>query len=247
MTIPPRDPKSSPRPLVERQLLVKLESCVTERTERTRVVLNGTPSTPGAACSASGRAGACGRPDWSRGRSSPEAPLLTEGSQARGISRSLGTDGRRIGSPVNTRSLLLVGLLLPAGAALAATPAKTPKPSRVRITRAEPRPLPSLGQDPALRGNSAAGYAAVPIGESARRYTGEPISLDLKDADIRDVLLTFSRLARLNMVIDPDVRGSVTVRLEDVPWDQALEVILKVNGLGYVSGDIVPVGAPPSL
>ena len=83
---------------------------------------------------------------------------------------------------------------------------------------------------------------------SVRRYTGEPISLDLKDADIRDVLLTFSKLARLNMVIDPDVRGSVTVRLEDVPWDQALEVILKVNGLGYVlEGNIVRVGSPPGL
>jgi hypothetical protein len=64
----------------------------------------------------------------------------------------------------------------------------------------------------------------------------------------RDDVLTFSKLARLNMVIDPDVRGSVTVRLEDVPWDQALEVILKVNGLGYVlEGNIVRVGAPLKL
>jgi type IV pilus assembly protein PilQ len=49
-------------------------------------------------------------------------------------------------------------------------------------------------------------------------------------------------------VIDPDVRGSVTVRLENVPWDQALDVILKVNGLGYVlEGNIVRIGAPPRL
>ena len=48
--------------------------------------------------------------------------------------------------------------------------------------------------------------------------------------------------------IDPDVRGSVTVRLENVPWDQALEMILRVNGLGYVlEGNIVRVGAPPKL
>ncbi|MEO8347716.1 MAG: secretin and TonB N-terminal domain-containing protein [Acidobacteriota bacterium] len=108
--------------------------------------------------------------------------------------------------------------------------------------------MPSLGQDPALRRSATGGYRAVTLGEPVRRYTGEPISLDLKDADIRDVLLTFSRLARLNMVIDPDVRGSVTVRLEDVPWDHALEVILKVNGLGYVlEGNIVRVGAPPRL
>jgi len=86
------------------------------------------------------------------------------------------------------------------------------------------------------------------LGEPVRRWTGEPISLDLKDADIRDVLLTFSKLARLNMVIDPDVRGSVTVRLENVPWDQALEMILRVNGLGYVlEGNIARVGAPAKL
>jgi type IV pilus assembly protein PilQ len=101
-----------------------------------------------------------------------------------------------------------------------------------------------LGVDPALVRRSP-GYPAIAIGEEPRKYVGEPISLDLKDADIRDVLLTFSKLARLNMVIDPDVRGSVTVRLENVPWDQALEVILKVNGLGYVlEGNIVRVGAP---
>lgn len=150
---------------------------------------------------------------------------------------------------MNTRSLFLVGLLAVAHVAAASpAPAKTAKPSRARATRAEARPLPSLGQDPALRQKATAGYPAVALGEPVRRYTGEPISLDLKDADIRDVLLTFSRLARLNMVIDPDVKGSVTVRLEDVPWDQALEVILKVNGLSYVlEGNIVRVGAPPRL
>jgi type II secretory pathway component HofQ len=135
--------------------------------------------------------------------------------------------------------------LLVAAAAFAAPPGN-PKPSRVRVTRAVPRPLPVLGEDPALRRKT--GYPAIPIGEPTRRFTGEPISLDLKDADLRDVLLTFSRLARLNMVIDPDVRGSVTVRLENVPWDQALEVILKVNGLGYaLEGTIVRVGAPGKL
>jgi len=105
-----------------------------------------------------------------------------------------------------------------------------------------------LGEDSALRRAGSGGYPAVVIGEAPRRYVGEPISLDLKDADIRDVLLTFSRLARFNMVVDPDVRGSVTVRLENVPWDQALEVILKVNGLGCVlEGSIVRVGAPSRL
>ena len=77
---------------------------------------------------------------------------------------------------------------------------------------------------------------------------GEPISLDLKDADLKDVLRTFAELARLNIVIDPEVKGSVTVRLNDVPWDQALDVILQVNGLGYVlEGNVLRVGEPRKL
>jgi type IV pilus assembly protein PilQ len=145
---------------------------------------------------------------------------------------------------VKFRSPLPVVLLLVSVPVFALPAAKKP---RVRIVRAPAtRPLPVLGEDPSLRRGS--GYPAVVIGEPARRYTGEPISLDLKDADIRDVLFTFSKLARLNMVIDPEVRGSVTVRLENVPWDQALEMILKVNGLGYVlEGNIVRVGSPAKL
>jgi type II secretory pathway component HofQ len=147
---------------------------------------------------------------------------------------------------VKIRLPLLAAVLLAAAPALA-MPA--PKKSRIRVSRGQSmRPLPVIGEDPALRRGAGSGYPAVVIGEPVRRFTGEPISLDLKNADIRDVLLTFSRLARLNMVIDPDVRGSVTVRLENVPWDQALEVILKVNGLGYVlEGNIVRVGAPGKL
>ena len=151
------------------------------------------------------------------------------------------------------RFVLLVAAFLAASLTLAAP--RKPQPaarSRARVSRVSPvtptRPLPVLGEDPLLRRAGTGGYPAITLGEPAQRFRGEPISLDLKDADIRDVLLTFSKLARLNMVIDPDVRGSVTVRLENVPWDQALEVILKVNGLGYVlEGSMVRVGSPAKL
>jgi hypothetical protein len=147
---------------------------------------------------------------------------------------------------VKIRLPLLAAFLIAAAPALAMPAAKK---SRIRVSRGQStRPLPVIGEDPALRRSAGGGYPAVVSGEPVRRFTGEPISLDLKDADIRDVLLTFSRLARLNMVIDPDVRGSVTVRLENVPWDQALDVILEVNGLGYVlEGNIVRIGAPTRL
>ena len=80
------------------------------------------------------------------------------------------------------------------------------------------------------------------------RWAGEKISLDLKDADLRDVLHTFSQLTGLNIVVDPEVRGAVTVRLHDVPWDQALELIVRTNGYGEVlEGNILRVGLPSKL
>ena len=77
----------------------------------------------------------------------------------------------------------------------------------------------------------------------APRYTGAPISLNLRDADLADVLKTFAEISGLNIVVYPEVRGTVTVSLTDVPWDQALDVILRVNGYGYVvEGRVVRIG-----
>jgi len=75
-----------------------------------------------------------------------------------------------------------------------------------------------------------------------RRFTGNPVSLDFQGADLRAVLRTFSEISGLNIVIDPAVSGSVDVALRDVPWDQALDIILRANKLGYlVDGTIVRI------
>lgn len=66
-----------------------------------------------------------------------------------------------------------------------------------------------------------------------KRYTGRRISLDLQDADLVNVLRLFAEIANLNMIISPDVKGKVTVRMVNIPWDQAMDIILKMNGLGY--------------
>jgi type IV pilus assembly protein PilQ len=55
--------------------------------------------------------------------------------------------------------------------------------------------------------------------------------LSLKDADLRELLRSFAKLGCFNLVLDPGVQGEVTVELHDVPWDQALSVILKTHGL----------------
>jgi len=79
------------------------------------------------------------------------------------------------------------------------------------------------------------------------RYTGVPISLDFQGADLRAVLRTFAEISGLNVVIDPSIQGTVDVALRDVPWDQALDIILRANRLGYsVDGTIVRI-APLSV
>ena len=61
---------------------------------------------------------------------------------------------------------------------------------------------------------------------------GARITLSTKDADLVEVLRAFARLAGVNLVLDPSVRGKVTVELFDVPWEDALRVILATHGLG---------------
>ncbi|HKC25461.1 MAG TPA: type IV pilus secretin PilQ, partial [Thermoanaerobaculia bacterium] len=91
-------------------------------------------------------------------------------------------------------------------------------------------------------------YESRTVGVGDKVYTGEPITLNLKDADIKDTLQKFSELTGLNIVLDPDVRGTVTVSLTDIPWDQALELILKINGLGYVlEGNVMRISSLPRL
>lgn len=75
------------------------------------------------------------------------------------------------------------------------------------------------------------------------RFTGRPISLNLRDADLADVLRSLAELSGLNFVVYPEVRGTVTVSLRDVPWDQALDLILRVNGYGWIcEGRVVLIG-----
>ncbi len=87
-------------------------------------------------------------------------------------------------------------------------------------------------------------FPALAIERQQPRYTGELITLSLKDADIKDVLKTFAVLTDLNIVVDPSVKASVTVELREVPWDQAFELILHINDLDYHMANNVVYVAP---
>jgi type IV pilus assembly protein PilQ len=72
------------------------------------------------------------------------------------------------------------------------------------------------------------------ISDTTPRYTGKRISLNFKDADLKDVFRLFHEITGYNIVLDPAVAGTLTIVLENVPEDQALDIILKNNGLDKV-------------
>lgn len=75
-----------------------------------------------------------------------------------------------------------------------------------------------------------------------RQYTGTPYDFDFQGADLRMVLRSFAQLSGLNLVIDPAVDGTVDIKLTQVPWDQALDVILKSSKLTYITeGNVVRI------
>jgi type IV pilus assembly protein PilQ len=78
--------------------------------------------------------------------------------------------------------------------------------------------------------------------EGGGPYTGQPISIKLKDANLQDVLAMFAQLTGLQFDVAPGITGTVTIELVDVPWDQALEILAKQNGLTVtVEGKIVHI------
>jgi type IV pilus assembly protein PilQ len=74
----------------------------------------------------------------------------------------------------------------------------------------------------------------MPGQQAGDRYSGRRIDLDLKDADIHNVLRLLADVGRVNIVTADNVQGSVTIRMRNVPWDQALDVILQAKGLGMI-------------
>ncbi len=110
---------------------------------------------------------------------------------------------------------------------------------------------PARGAGPFAQVPQPGAIPQLPPGAPAQpaqpRFTGHPVTLDFQGADLRMVLRTFADISGLNIVIDQSVQGSVDVSLNQVPWDQALDIILRDHKLGYsVDGTIVRI-APMSV
>jgi type IV pilus assembly protein PilQ len=82
----------------------------------------------------------------------------------------------------------------------------------------------------------------------ASQYTGRKVDFNVKDIDIRNLLGAIAEISKKNIIVADDVRGSVTIKLRNVPWDQALDIILKSKGLGREDiGNIIRVAPIQTL
>jgi type IV pilus assembly protein PilQ len=89
--------------------------------------------------------------------------------------------------------------------------------------------------------------AEVEVTETAETvYQGKPISLNFQDIPVRTVLQLIADFNKLNLVTTDSVQGNITLRLDDVPWEQALDLVLKVKGLGKQLENNVLLVAPAS-
>jgi type IV pilus assembly protein PilQ len=123
----------------------------------------------------------------------------------------------------------------------------TSKPSTAKPTPPAPQKPPAAPPEPPSPVLTGPQSQQIVSGQE-KKYVGHPVSMDFQGVDLRSVLRTFAEISGLNMVIDPDVQGTVDIVLTDVPWDQALEVILRGNSLDYtVDGTIVRIAKIDTL
>lgn len=114
--------------------------------------------------------------------------------------------------------------------------------------------IKSLGKDPSLlpeesndQTSAGAFTSSVPM-QAARRFTGRRVDLDFNNADVHNILRMLADVGRVNIVTADDVAGSITIKMKNVPWDQALDVVLQSKRLGMVrTGNLIRVAKAEAL
>jgi type IV pilus assembly protein PilQ len=137
-----------------------------------------------------------------------------------------------------------------------ALPSELTQPSVVLASYSEKReparPDGNGAQQAVQQANTAATTMATStgqqVGASTAKYTGEPISVNLKDVDLRDFFRLIHEISGLNVVLDPAVKGTLTIVLDEVPWDQALDIVLQNNGLDkQLNGNVLRIATHDTL
>jgi type IV pilus assembly protein PilQ len=129
--------------------------------------------------------------------------------------------------------------------ALTGTSAALATPSAKAIASPAPAAEPAAAPVPAVARTSDAPQASA---AATAKFSGEPISVNLKDVDLRDFFRLIHEISGLNVVLDPNVKGTLTIVLDDVPWDQALDIVLKNNDLDkQLDGNVLRIATKATL
>jgi type IV pilus assembly protein PilQ len=169
------------------------------------------------------------------------------------------TQPKQVSAPV----IILPSTLTQPTAALAIPAVAVPQPQDQQVGLAA-KQVATEGAASASNPNGADASASAPASASSQpitnatvqaqtppasgKYSGEPISVNLKDVDLRDFFRLIHEISGLNIVVDPSVKGSLTIVLDDVPWDQALDIVLKNNGLDkQLDGNVLRIATKDTL
>ena len=91
-------------------------------------------------------------------------------------------------------------------------------------------------------------YLASPSAQAQGPYEGQPVSLKVVQISVTDFFRTISELSGLNILIDPEVGGSLTLNVEQVPWDQLFDAVLQSQGLAKrIEGNLVRISTQDKL
>ena len=127
-----------------------------------------------------------------------------------------------------------------------------PPEAKAEPTTVQPAPVE---EKPAMNPTAIApaseppqGAAPAAGGKAPAQYAGEPISVNLKDVDLKDFFRLIHEISGLNVVLDPNVKGTLTIVLDEVPWDQALEIVLRNNSLDkQLEGNVLRLATRETL
>ncbi len=155
-------------------------------------------------------------------------------------------------------AILPVALTQPSGLAMPALAARQEGPAAMTLAH-------NVSSTPASQPNATSptteAARAVPVSETntrpasaqeapkaAQKFSGEPISVNLKDVDLHDFFRLIHEISGLNVVVDPSVKGTLTIVLDDVPWDQALDIVLRNNDLDkQLDGNVLRIATKETL
>ena len=179
-----------------------------------------------------------GETKWKVERPDASSAVLTLESAriAKRLERSL--DTQDLDTPVKMVSAFAapgaqdrVRVVVASDGALDETVVKTPQGLAWRLS------VKGVKTEVAQTEAKSAGFTDEPLrvaeqGAPQKGYVGKKVSFEFKDIDIHNLLRIIAEISKKNIVVADDVRGRVTIRLRNVPWDQALELILRSKGLG---------------